>query len=83
MSAREHGFSPYRMSTAEVQVASGRHDPAKRRQALRKGREKGCSVYIAAEQLAAAGYDPSGPAPFYRVWGSSRGGLFIRLYREA
>jgi hypothetical protein len=47
------------------------------------GREKGCRVYIAADELERAGYDPSGPAPFYRVWGSSRGGLFIRLYREA
>jgi hypothetical protein len=40
-------------------------------------------VYIAAEELEKAGYPPDGPAPFYRVWGSSRGGLFVRLYREA
>lgn len=72
------------VSAAEVAYTdSGRHDPAKRRQSKRSGREAGCWTYIAAEQLAKAGYDPSGPAPFYRVWGSSRGGLFIRLYREA
>lgn len=71
------------MSVAEVQVPSGRYDPAKRRRATRGGRDKGCRVYVSAEELAKAGYDPSGPAPYYRVWGSSRGGLFIRLYREA
>lgn len=72
------------MSVAETPYTdSGRHDPAKRRKTQRRGREKGCWVYVAAEQLARAGYDPSGPAPFYRVWPSSRGGLFIRLYREA
>jgi hypothetical protein len=64
-------------------LAAGRHDPAKRRQATRGGRDRGCRVYIAAEQLQAAGYDPAGPAPFYRIWPSSRGGLFVRLYREA
>jgi len=61
---------------------SGRHDPALRRQGARSGRERGCWVYIAAEQLARAGFDPLGPAPFYRIWPSSRGGLFVRLYRE-
>lgn len=72
------------MSAAEIAYTdSGRHDPAKRRQATRGGRRKGCYVYIAAEQLAKAGVDPNGPAPFYRIWPSSRGGLFIRLYREA
>lgn len=62
---------------------SGRHDPAMRRQSTRGGRDKGCRVYIAAEQLAAAGYDPHGPAPYYRIWPASRGGLYVRLYKEA
>lgn len=63
-------------------VANGRHDAGQRRRALRKGREKGCSIYIPADALVKAGYDPEGPAPYYRVWGSSRGGLFVRLYTE-
>jgi len=50
---------------------------------VRRGREKGCSVYIAADELERAGWDPEGPPPLYRVWGSSRGGLFIRLYKES
>jgi hypothetical protein len=40
-------------------------------------------VYIPAEELAKAGFDPNGPAPFYRTWGTSRGGVLVRLYREA
>jgi hypothetical protein len=61
----------------------GSYDHAKRRQSIRRGREKGCSIYIAADELERAGFDPDGPPPFYRVWGSSRGGLFVRLYKEA
>jgi len=40
-------------------------------------------VYIPAEELEKAGIDPNGPPPFYRTWGTSRGGVLIRLYREA
>lgn len=61
---------------------AGRYDAGLRRRATRGGRDKGCRVYIAAEELSKAGFDPSDPAPYYRVWGSSRGGLFVRLYRE-
>lgn len=58
------------------------YDPALRRRATRGGRDRGCRVYVAAEELEKAGWAPGGPLPFYRVWGSSRGGLFVRLYRE-
>jgi hypothetical protein len=37
---------------------------------------------VPAEELKKAGWDPHGPTPFYRVWGSSRGGLFVRLYER-
>jgi hypothetical protein len=57
------------------------YDPAKRRRALRKGREKGCSVYIAEEELLKAGYDPADPPPFYKVWGSQSGSVLVRFYR--
>ena len=62
--------------------APGRHDQGARRRAQRKGRERGCSVYIAAEQLVRAGIDPSGPAPYYRVWGGARGRYVVVLYAE-
>lgn len=62
---------------------AGRYDEAARRQSKRTGREKGCWVYIPADELVKAGVDPAGPAPFYRTWGSRRGSLLLRLYREA
>lgn len=58
------------------------YDPQVRRRALRHGRERGCRVYIAADELEAAGIDPAGPPPSYRVWGSARGSILIRLYRD-
>jgi len=61
----------------------GKYDAAARRRAQRRGRERGCSVYIPAEELVKAGIDPDGPVPFYRTWGTSRGGVMVRLYREA
>lgn len=63
-------------------LPAGRHDHALRRRSLRQGRERGCWVYVPAEDLLRAGFDPAGPAPFYRTWGGSRGGIFVRLYRE-
>jgi hypothetical protein len=60
----------------------GIYDHARRRRATRAGRQQGCSIYISADELRAAGYEPGGPVPFYRVWGTKRGGVFVRLYRE-
>jgi hypothetical protein len=63
-------------------MRSGRYDHAERRRATRAGRQKGCSIYIAAEELERAGWDPEGPLPFYRVWGSRGGGIRARLYKD-
>lgn len=60
---------------------AGRYDSGERRQTKRSGRERGCWAYIPAEELRKAGIDPDGPAPFYRVWGSPRGSLVVRLYK--
>ena len=59
------------------------HDHAARRRSLRKGRERGCSIYLPAELLERAGVDPNGPPPYYRAWPTSRGGVMVRLYKEA
>jgi hypothetical protein len=67
---------------AVPQLEPGRYDPARRRRTIRRGRERGCWLYVAAEELLRAGIDPYGPAPFYRVWGSRRGSVVVRLYRE-
>ena len=58
------------------------YDAAKRRRSVRRGRERGCWVYIPLEVLLRAGID--GPPPFYRVWGSAVRGarVTVNLYRE-
>lgn len=63
-------------------LAHGRYDAGARRQSIRRGRERGCWLYVPAEELLRAGIDPAGPAPLYRTWGTSRGGVFARLYRN-
>jgi hypothetical protein len=57
-----------------------RHDPLKARQAQRAGREKGVRIFVSAAELRAAGIDPDGPAPKFRVWARRRGSLLVRLY---
>lgn len=61
----------------------GSYDFARRRRGVRKGRERGCWVYIPQEELQAAERESAkdGGAPFYRVWGSRRG-VVLRLYKE-
>lgn len=63
-------------------ATAGRHDAAQRRKASRKGRERGCSLYIAAEELAAAGIDPYGEPPTFKVWTGRKRTLMIALYQS-
>lgn len=70
-------------SDALPSLPAGRYDAQARRQAQRQARQRGCLLYVPAEELLKAGWPLDAPPPFYRVWGSSRGGLFVRLYREA
>jgi hypothetical protein len=60
--------------------SSGRYDERARRRSQRQGRERGCWVYIAADELVKAGIDPAGPAPLYAAWGRERGSVLVRLY---
>jgi hypothetical protein len=62
--------------------AAGRYDHAARRRSQRRGRERGCSVYIPEDELRKAGFDPADPPPYFRVWGSPRGSVLVRFYRE-
>ena len=60
------------------------HDHAQRRRSQRRGRERGCWVYIPAEYLEALGLATDDPPPFYRLWsGKDRPRVIINLYREA
>ena len=71
-------------ASADVRAgsSSGRHDPAARRRSLRQARQRGCSVYVPAEVLEAAGIDPDGPPPYYRTWAGRKGSVMVQLYRE-
>jgi hypothetical protein len=60
----------------------GRYDAGLRRQSVRRGRERGCWLYVPAAELLKAGIDPADPPPFYRLWGTQSGGIMVRLYRE-
>lgn len=61
---------------------SGRHDTALRRRSRRQQRERGCHVYIPAEDLIATGIDPNDPPPYFRTWAVGRGRVIVRLYRD-
>lgn len=63
-------------------LTAGRYDSGQRRQGLRKGRERGCWVYIPAEELEKTGHGSGDVAPFYRVWGASRGRVVVQLYNR-
>jgi hypothetical protein len=63
-------------------VKAGKYDSGARRRGVRKARERGCWVYVPAEELQKAGYGPDDPPPFYRTWGTARGGVLVRLYSK-
>lgn len=57
-----------------------RRDPGQRIKAQRRGRQRGCYLYIDAGSLRKAGIDPEGPTPYYRLWAGKRGSVVLRLY---
>lgn len=57
------------------------YDQAARRRGVRRGREKGCWLYVPAEALQETGIDPADPPPFYRIWTRKRA-VLVQLYRE-
>lgn len=58
------------------------YDRFRRKQAVRRGREKGCWVFVPADELVKAGINPNDPPPLYRIWATPKGGLLGRFYRE-
>lgn len=60
----------------------GIYDLARRRQSVRKGRERGCWVYIPKDELVKTGFGEGDP-PGYRVWGDRGGRIVIQLYAES
>ena len=70
------------LSPPAASAVRGSYDPGRRRRGVRRGRERGCWVYIPGAELEKAGYRPDEAPPFYRGWGGIRGGLTLRLSRE-
>jgi hypothetical protein len=70
------------VSPATDPMRAGRFDPGVRRASKRHGREKGCWVYIPAEQLVAAGITVEGQPPLYRTWPApGRPRVIVNLYQ--
>lgn len=61
---------------------AGSHDQGARRRSKRKGRERGCWVYIPGEQLERAGVDPRDVPPWYRTWDGRKRTVLVQLYTE-
>jgi len=64
-----------------VAVAAGKYDALKRRASIRRGRERGCWLYVPMEELLKTGVDVTDAPPHYRVWGGARGRLVVQLYK--
>jgi hypothetical protein len=58
------------------------YDSAERRKSKRNGRERGCWVYIPAEELLRAGYDSEAEPPRYRIWPTGKGRVLLQLYKD-
>lgn len=59
-----------------------RYDPQARRLSKRGGRERGCWVYIAAEELERAGFVRADPPPLYKARAFRKGTVLVNLFRE-
>lgn len=59
------------------------HDPAARRITVRRGREKGCWLYVPVEVLERVGWSPDDPPPYYRTWPGRKHTVLVQLYKEA
>ena len=72
------------MTAQDALSRAGRYDHAERKRGVQKGRERGCWVYIAAVELAKAGFGDT--VPYYRTTGYQRsrnaGSVIVSLYRQ-
>jgi hypothetical protein len=87
MAEKKEGLGEAAVGPAAKPEIPGRYDFAARRRGVRKGREKGCWVYIPAVELAAAGIPPDlDGTPWYRTRGHARSAnaatVIVDLYRE-
>jgi hypothetical protein len=59
-----------------------RYDSGLRRRTVRRGRERGCWLYVPAEVLREVGWSPDDPPPWSRVWPGRRRTVLVQLYGE-
>lgn len=57
------------------------HDEAIRRRSTRKGKERGCWLYVPAETLEKIGRNDPEP-PDYRMWVGRSGSLCVTFYQH-
>ena len=60
----------------------GSYDHARRRRTKRAGRERGCWLYVPAEQLERAGIDPKAQPPYFRTWNGRKRTILVQLYPD-
>ena len=59
------------------------YDPAQRRRGVRRGRERGCWVYVPAEELAKTRAAAAATVPYYRTAGRKGGStVVVTFYAE-
>jgi len=59
------------------------YDPARRRRTVSRGRERGCWVYVPAEEIEKTSYGGQRPPPFYRLWARAGGRtIVVEFYAE-
>ena len=59
-----------------------KYDHAALRNGVRRGRERGCWVYIPAEELEKAGIDPFGQSPRYQLWPGRKRTILVQLHKR-
>lgn len=62
---------------------AGKADTAARRKSVRRGRERGCWLYVPEEVLEKLGWTRDDPPPYTTTWPApDRPRLVVNLYRE-
>lgn len=69
-------------ATERPPTRNTKYDHAALRNGVRRGRERGCWVYIPAEELENAGLSLDAPPPRYRIWPGRKRTLMVQFYER-
>jgi hypothetical protein len=70
------------MSALDRLLDSSETDLAHEHRSVRRGRERGCWVYIPAVVLREQGVDTTKPPPSYRIWPGRKKTVLVQLYER-